>query len=173
MCSSRPCVWNERNAEGESVQAPSPSKPCSVRRLRRLQPLTYRLEWRVLTIQDGDEFCDSRFETAVDPGDLRSFARSIGYAALGGEFLITAPNGEAVYTNIAHIECWNTLRRPLPDPYSAGQWLAEHELIVATDGIMSDVRKSLMRGVAKKLISLRHALLIIAALRSVTRRTVN
>lgn len=92
---------------------------------------------------------------------------------MGGEFLITAPNGEAVYTNIAQIECWNTLRQPLPDPYSAGQWLAEHELIVATDGIMSEVRKSLMRGVAKKLISLRHALLIIAALRSVTRRTVN
>jgi hypothetical protein len=135
-------------------------------------PAAYRIEWRCLVFLAGEEFCDSRFETAVAATDIRAFGLSVGIGALGGEFIVTAPDGCAVHASLDGLRTWTCQQGSLPPPYDGSIWKAEHNLAVEADLVITPVRRALMAGVDRGVLTMRHAFLLLAALRSVLRRVV-
>jgi len=135
-------------------------------------PAAYRIEWRCLVPFAGEEFCDSRFETATAAADIRAFGLSVGIGALGGEFIVSAPDGCTVHASLDGLRVWACQQGSLPPRYDGSIWKAEHDLVVEADLVITPVRRALMAGVDRGALTMRHALLILAALRSVLRRVV-
>lgn len=114
----------------------------------------YRGEWRV-AIVEGDRITgfDHHFEASRCPETLRDFLLVLEGRAYAGEFKITGPDGDVVYSCRSQIKRWFPVHARLPAGFADSLWEREVQHDGHVGEMVAVIRQAVELAASRRLIT--------------------